>query len=132
MARVVVLAEGDLLAIELLLDEVVAVEVIRRLEGKERRHTHDHGTEDFIADVEVVMGKAALLAGPNAVVGIPGREFRCCYTKARPLLHALEDEVDAVSVPSHHLAEPGLNIVLLAHALLGPRDRNVMIAGECL
>jgi hypothetical protein len=28
-----------------LLDEVVAVEVIRRLEGKERRHTHDHGTE---------------------------------------------------------------------------------------
>src|SRR5436305_3653526 len=48
--RIVVLAKGDLLAIELLLDEVVTVEVIRRLEGKERRHTHDHGTEDFIAD----------------------------------------------------------------------------------
>src|SRR5207248_4625511 len=38
--RIVVLAKGDLLAIELLLDEVVTVEVIRRLEGKERRHTH--------------------------------------------------------------------------------------------
>src|SRR6516165_10682927 len=54
--RVVVLTKGDLLAIELLLDEVVAVEVIRRLEGKERRHTHDHGTEHFIADVEIVVG----------------------------------------------------------------------------
>src|SRR6516164_8771600 len=61
--RVVVLAKGELLVIELLLDEVVAVEVIRRLEGKERRHPHDHGAEDFIADVEVVVGEAALLAG---------------------------------------------------------------------
>src|SRR5262252_4689510 len=102
--RVVVLTKGDLLAIELLLDEVVAVEVIRRLEGKERRHTHDHGTEHFIADVEIVVGEPALLAGQDAVVGIRSRELRLCDTIARPLLHALEDEVDAVSVPSHHLA----------------------------
>src|SRR6202008_3252127 len=99
-----VLAKGDLVAIELLLDEVVAVEVIRRLEGKERRHTHDHGTEDFIADVEVVVGEAALLPGQDAVVGILGRELRRWVTKARPRLHALEDEVDAVSVPAHHFA----------------------------
>jgi hypothetical protein len=45
-----------------------------------------------------------LLAGQDAVVGIRGRELRHCDTIARPPLHALEDEVDAVSVPSHHLA----------------------------
>src|ERR1700745_3017709 len=90
--RIVVLAKGDLLAIELLLNEVVPVEVVRRLEGKERRHTHDNRIEDFIADVEIVVGEAALLPGQDAVVGILGRELRHCYPKTRPLLHALEDE----------------------------------------
>jgi hypothetical protein len=73
---VVVLAKANACTIELLLDVVVAVEVIRRLERKEGCHPHDHGTQDFIADVEVVVGEAALLAGQDAVIGILGRELR--------------------------------------------------------
>jgi hypothetical protein len=42
--------------IEPLLDVAVAVEVIRRLEGKEGRHTHDHGVKDLVTDVEIVAG----------------------------------------------------------------------------
>ena len=44
--------------IELLLDEVVAVEVICRLEGEEGCDTHHHGAENFIADIEVVVCEA--------------------------------------------------------------------------
>jgi hypothetical protein len=42
------------------------------LEGEKRRHTHDSGTEVFIADVEVVVREAAPLASQDAVVGILG------------------------------------------------------------
>jgi hypothetical protein len=99
---VVIFAKADLRSVELLLDEAVAVEVIRRLEGKERRHPHDDGAEDFIADVEVVVGETALLAGQNAVSGILGRKLRHGDAEARSLLHALEDEVDAVGVLPQH------------------------------
>ena len=44
---VVVLAKRDVCTIEFLFDEAVAVEVVRRLEGKERRHTHDHRPEEI-------------------------------------------------------------------------------------
>ena len=49
---VISLPETHLPSIELLLDKAVAVEVVGRLEGKERRHTQDEGPENFIADVE--------------------------------------------------------------------------------
>ena len=68
----------------------MAVEVIRRLEGKERRHTRDHATEDFIADVEVVVGEAALLAGQDAVVRILGRELRVIIRKLGPCSRLLK------------------------------------------
>ena len=48
--------------------------------------------------------------------------------KARP--HALEDEVDAVGVVPRHAPLPGQDMVFLAHALLGPFDRQPMIAGK--
>jgi hypothetical protein len=40
-----------------------AIEVIGRLEGEERGHTHHHRTENFIANVEVVLREAAALVG---------------------------------------------------------------------
>jgi hypothetical protein len=85
-----------------LLDKAVAVEVVRRLEGKERRHTHDEGPENFIADVEVVVGEAALLVGQDAVIWILGRELRYGHPKGSPLLHALKYEEDTVSVLAQH------------------------------
>ena len=53
--RVVVLAETDLRAFQLLLDEAVAVEVVGGLEREERAHPHHHRTKDLVAYVEVVV-----------------------------------------------------------------------------
>ena len=90
--------------IELPLNKAVPVEVIRGLEGKEGRHPHDHGTEDLVADVEVVAGEAALLVGQDAVIGILGRELRHRDPKRWSLLHALEDEVHSERVLLRHFA----------------------------
>ena len=100
--------------------------------GKERGHPHHHRPQNFIADVEVVMGEAAALVGEDAVVRVLGGVFRHGDAEGRPLLHALEDEVDAVGVVLRHAAQPRQDMVLLAHALLGPLDRKPMIAGEGL
>src|SRR5262249_17302868 len=100
--RVVILSKPDICTIELLLDEAVPVEVVRGLEGEERRHPHDHGAHDFIADVEVVVSEAALLAGQDAVIGILGLGLRDRDPEARPLLNALENEEYTESVLLHH------------------------------
>src|SRR6201998_4279110 len=55
----------------------------------------------------------------------PNSQLRC-----RPLLHALEDVVDAVDAFACHAPLPRHDMVLLAHPLLGPFDRQSMIAGE--
>src|SRR5215831_17732472 len=127
-----IISKSDVCTIELPLDEAVPVEVVRGLEGEERCHTHDHGPQDFIADVEVVVSEAVLLAGQDAVIGILGRELRGGDPEARPLLHALENEAHAESVLLQHFPQPGLNIVFLAHALLGPFDGDLVIAGKGL
>src|SRR6478736_7340608 len=101
---IVILAEADLRTIELPLDEVVAVEVICRLEGEEGCDTHHHGAENFIADIEVVVCEAAALAGEDAVVWILGGILRHADPEARPLFHTLEDEIDAIGVPLCHSA----------------------------
>ena len=90
------------------------------------------GAEHFVADVEVVVREAALLAGQDAMIGIFGGKLRHGHPKAWSLLHALENEVHAVGTLLHHAAQPRLNKVLFAHAFLGPLDRDVMIAGEGL
>ena len=72
------------------------------------------------------MCEAAALAGEDPVIWILGGVFGGADAKARPLLHALEDEVDAVGVVPGHAALPGQDMVFLAHALLGPFDRQAM------
>src|SRR5262245_6766746 len=114
---------------KLLLDEAVAIEVVGRLEGEERGHTHYHGAKSFIADVEVVVGEAATLACKDAVVRVLGGIFRHADAKSWPLLHALEDEIDAVGVLVRYSVQPRQDIVFLANTLLSPLDRSVMIAG---
>ena len=127
---VVGLAEADLRALQLLLDEAVPVEVVGGLERKERGDPHHHRAQGFVAEVEVVVREAAALAGEDAVIWILGGVFGDADAKARPLLHALEDEVDAVGVVPGHAVLPGQDMVFLAHAFLGPFDRQPMIAGE--
>src|SRR3954463_9364170 len=67
-------------------------EVVRRVEGEERGHTHHHRTENLIADIEVIVGEAATLASEDAVMRVLGGIFRQADTEARTLLHALEDD----------------------------------------
>ena len=76
--------------------------------------------------------KRHALAGEDPVIWILGGVFGGADAKARPLLHALEDEVHAVALGTHQRAQPALNVVLLAHALLGPLDGRVVIAGKGL
>src|SRR5882672_4730667 len=110
--------------------KLVPVEVVGGLERKERGDPHHHRAQGFVAEVEVVVREAAALAGEDAVIWILGGVFGDADAKARPLLHALEDEVDAVGVVPGHAALPGQDMVFLAHAFLGPFDRQPMIAGE--
>src|ERR1700722_8079764 len=65
---VVGLAEADLRALQLLLDEAVPVEVVGGLERKERGDPHHHRAQGFVAEVEVVVREAAALAGEDAVI----------------------------------------------------------------
>src|SRR4029077_10732301 len=78
--------------------------IVSGLEGEERARTHHHRTENLIADVEVVVGVAAALGGGDAVMRVLGGIFRHADAEARPLLHALEDEIDAVGVLVRHSA----------------------------
>src|SRR5260221_4730583 len=59
-----------------------------------------------------------------------GGIFRYAEPEGRPLLHALEDIVDAVGGFPCHAPLPRHDMVLLAHPLLSPFDRQPMIAGE--
>jgi hypothetical protein len=127
---IVNLAEADLRSVQLLFDEAVAVEVIGGLERQERGDPHHHRAEGLVTDVEIVVGEAAALAGKDAIMGILGGVFRHGDAKGRPLLHAFENEVDAVGIRPHHAALPRQDMVLLAHALFGPFDRDPVIARE--
>ena len=73
---IVVLAEADLGAIQLLFDEGVAVQLIGRLEGEEGGHAHHHRAQDFIPNIEVVVREAAALRCEDAVIGILRRILR--------------------------------------------------------
>ena len=116
------LAEADPGPLQLLLDEAVAVEIGGGLKREEGSHPQGHRPERLVADVEVIVGEAAALARDDAVVRVPGRVFRQADAEGRPLLHALEDEVDAVGVTTRHPLQPRQHVVLLAHPLLGPFD----------
>ena len=58
---VVVLAEADLVPVQFLLDEGVAVEIVGGLEREEGGHAQHHRPQGFIPHVEVVMREAAAL-----------------------------------------------------------------------
>ena len=125
-----VFAEADLRALQLLFDEAVAVEVIAGPKRKERAHPHDHRAEHLVADVEIVVGEAAALGSEDPVIGVLAGVLWYSDAKGGTLLHTLEDKIDAVGVLSRHAALPGQDMIFLAHPLLGPLDRQPMVAGE--
>ena len=92
--------------------------------------TRSHRPQHFIADVEVIMGEAAALVRQDAVVRVGGGIFRHRNAEGRALLHALEDEVDPVTVGPDHAPQEGQHVVFFAHPLLGPFDRQAMVVRE--
>lgn len=111
------LAEADPAAVQLLLDEGVTIEVEGSLEGEQGGYPHHHRTQDFIAELEVAAGEAAVLVRQDAMVRFPGRTFWDTDAEGRPWLHALEDEVDSAGILVCHAAQPGPQVVLFAGIL---------------
>src|SRR5258707_3261029 len=99
------------------------------MKGKEARHAYDDGPQNGIADVEVVVGEAASLVRQNAMVGILRRIFGHADPEGTSLLHALEDEVDAVGILLLHAAQRGQDVVLFAGSFFGPLHRDLVFAG---
>src|SRR5215467_1260002 len=69
---VVVFPEADVGPLQLLLDEGVAVEPVGGMEREEAGHAQDDRTQNFIPDVEIVVGETAVLVRQDAVMGIAG------------------------------------------------------------
>src|ERR1700674_2717379 len=128
--RIVVFAKADAEAEEFPLDEVMAVEIVGDVERQEGPHTQQHRAQDFVANVEVVMRVATTLRGNEAVVRVRCGELRRADAEAGPQLHALQDEVHAEPLLALHPVQRRPDIVLFPDALLGPFDRDVLVARE--
>ena len=126
------LAEDDPLPVQLLSDEVVPVQVIGGVKGKEGSHAHHHGPQHLVAEIEVVVGKAAALLSQEAVVRVGGGVLGDEGSKSRALLHALQDEIHAVLLSFLHSPQVRAKVILLAHSLFRPGHGEAMVAGEGL
>ena len=74
-----------LCALQFLLDEGVAVEPVGGMEGKEAGDAHDDRPQDFVPDVEVVVGEAAPLDAPGCDGSDPGWDiWERVMRKVRP------------------------------------------------
>src|SRR6202022_776465 len=129
---VIVFAEGDVVPLQFLLHERVAVEPVRGVEWKERCHADDDRPEALIADIEVVMGEAAGLMRQDAVVGILRGILRHADSERPALFHALEDKVDSTGILFHHPSQRGQHVIFLANTFSCPLNRDLMVAGESL
>src|SRR5215831_11381591 len=117
----VVLAEGEALAVELLGDETVAVQVVGDLKGKEGSYPHHPGSQDLVAEIAVIVGATAALLGQEAVVRVGGRILGRGRAEGGALFHALEDEVDAVLLPFLQTPQVRTKLILLPHSLFRRR-----------
>src|SRR6202007_1647464 len=78
------------------------------------------------------MGVTRALPGHNPIVGVGAWIFRHRHAEVGPHLHALEDEIDTKTLLALHLPQVRPHVVFLAHAFLGPLERNAVVAGESL
>ena len=95
---IIVLSEANCFPVQFLLHEVMAVEIVGGLKGKERTDAYRHRSEHFVSNVKVEMGEAAAFAGQETMVGVLGGELRHAAAERRALLHALQNEIDTVAI----------------------------------
>jgi hypothetical protein len=106
-------------------------------EGEKRTDAQDDGAEDFIANVEVVVGVTRPLPPEDAIVRILGRVLRLTGAEVGAGFRGFADEVDAKALATLHGHEIGPRAVFLAKAFLlhvgvGPLEGNVMVTSEGL
>jgi hypothetical protein len=77
------------------------------------------------------MGKAASLVREDAMVGVLGGILRHGNAERPAMFHALEDEIDTVSVPLFQAAQSEQDMIFFAYSLLG-LDGDVMVASVSL
>ncbi len=104
---VVALIEADVVSLQFLLDEGVAVEPVGGVKGKEGGHPQHDRPQNLISDIEVIMRETAALVRQDAVVRIRGGIFRDTDAEGPALFHALEDEIDPVSILLHQTTQSG-------------------------
>ena len=92
---IVVSAKANALALEFPGDEGMAVDPVAGPEGQKRADAQDHGTENFIANVEVVVGITRPFPLDYVVMGIFGRVLGPAGTEGGTRFHDFEDEIDA-------------------------------------
>ena len=68
------------------------------MKGKETRYAQDDRSQNLVPDIKVVVGEAAPLVRQDAIVWVLCRKLRNADPEGAALLHALEDEVDSVSL----------------------------------
>ncbi len=78
------------------------------------------------------MCEAAALASQDAVVGIVGGKPGNRGAEGLALLHAFQNEVDAVLPGPFHAAQRRTHVILLAHLRLSPFDGDTVVAGKRL
>src|ERR1700751_972349 len=78
------------------------------------------------------MGVTRALPGHNPIVGGGAWIFRHRHAEVGPHLHALENEIATKTLLARHLPQVRPHVVFLAHAFLGPLERNAVVAGESL
>src|ERR1700693_62331 len=78
------------------------------------------------------MREAAALAGQNAVVRICSGKAGNRRTKSLTLLHAFQDEVDAVLPGPFHATQGWTHIILLTHLGLSPFNGDTVVAAKRL
>jgi hypothetical protein len=127
---VVVFAELDSGSFQFYLDEVMTVEPIGGVKGQEGSHSDDQGSQSWVADIKVVVGKAAAAFAQDLVIRISGGELGLSRAQGGSLLHALEDEVNPIAPGSFHAAQQRLDKLFLFNALLSPFYGDVMVSGK--
>jgi hypothetical protein len=126
---IIFLSKGDAPSGQFGFHKVMTVDIIGGLKGEEGAHSQDHGTQDDVTDIEIIMGKPTAGLAKDGVIGIRGCKFRGDAAEGGTLLHTFEDEVNAIAVPSLHLTEGWSNNLLFASILFRPLNGDAMVGG---
>src|SRR5262249_30148483 len=127
---VVVLTQAHPSAVELDLNEIMAIKPIGGVKGQKGGYPHHHRSQQLVSDIEVVVGKADSFLAHNSVVGVCSWKLGLVGAKASTVFHALEDEIDIVKLFLLHAVQERLDKLFLAHPLLRPLHRNIMVTGK--